>query len=127
MFIIIFFLGNHQGEILLFNISPNGTNIFLKETIPGKINTKYLLIHEKVLSIKGHQHGITGLVANDEVLVSSDTNGTILIWNIRTMLQVNVIEPADNSGITSLSLWKNCIIAGYANGMIRFFDAMNGK
>jgi WD40 repeat protein len=102
-------VGNHQGEILVFNIPQNGTNIFLKETIPG------------------HQHGITGLVSNEDVLVSSDTTGTILIWNIHTMLQTNVIEPVDDSGITSLSMWKNCITAGYANGMIRFFDAINGE
>lgn len=29
-------LGNHQGEILLFSVPQKGTNIFLKETIPGK-------------------------------------------------------------------------------------------
>lgn len=51
----------------------------------------------------------------------------ILIWNIRTMLQVNNIQPVDNSGITSLILWKNCIGAAYGNGMIRLFDAVNGK
>jgi hypothetical protein len=51
----------------------------------------------------------------------------ILIWNARTMLQRNVIQPVDDSGITSLALWKNCITAGYANGMIRIFDAINGK
>jgi hypothetical protein len=51
----------------------------------------------------------------------------MLIWNIRTMLQVNVIEPIDHSGITSLSMWGNCIIASYANGMIRFFDAAHGE
>jgi hypothetical protein len=51
----------------------------------------------------------------------------MLIWNIRTMLQINTIEPIDHSGITSLSIWKDCIIASYANGMIRFFDAAHGK
>ncbi|CAF4046095.1 unnamed protein product [Rotaria sp. Silwood2] len=98
-------VGNHQGEILIFSIPPKGSNIFLKETVPG------------------HQYGITGLVSNNELLVSSDTNGTILIWDNRTMLQKHVIEPMDDSGITSLSIWKNCIAAGYANGMIRLFDA----
>ena len=77
--------------------------------------------------IVGHPHGITGLVSNDEFLVSSDTTGMILIWNIRTMLQVNNIQPIDNSGITSLAMWQNCLGAGYANGMIRFFDVVNGK
>jgi len=77
--------------------------------------------------IPAHQHGITGLVSNDEFLISCDTSGTILIWNIVTWLQINAIEPVDNSGITSLSMWKNCIIAGYANGMIRVFDAVNGE
>jgi hypothetical protein len=43
------------------------------------------------------------------------------------MLQVNVIESIDESGITSLAIWRNCIAAGYANGMIRFFDAENGE
>jgi hypothetical protein len=43
------------------------------------------------------------------------------------MLQTNVIESVDDSGITSISMWKNCIAAGYANGMIRFFDAVNGE
>ncbi|CAF4536944.1 unnamed protein product, partial [Rotaria magnacalcarata] len=33
----------------------------------------------------------------------------------------------DDSGITSLSIWKNCIAASYANGMIRFFDAESGQ
>lgn len=51
----------------------------------------------------------------------------ILIWNIRTMLQVNNIQPIDNSGITSLAMWNDCLAAGYANGMIRFFDIVNGK
>jgi len=43
------------------------------------------------------------------------------------MAQINAIQPADTSGITSLAIWNNCIIAGYANGMIRFFDPENGK
>ncbi len=43
------------------------------------------------------------------------------------MLQTNVIEPQDSSGITSLSMWQNCIAASYANGMIRFFSAQHGK
>jgi hypothetical protein len=30
------FLGNHQGEIFVFSIPPTGTNIFLKETMPGQ-------------------------------------------------------------------------------------------
>ena len=59
--------------------------------------------------------------------MSSDTTGMILIWNIRTMLQVNNIQPVDNSGIISMVLWKTCLAAGYANGMIRFFDVVNGK
>jgi len=79
------------------------------------------------LDLIGHQHGITNLASNDEFLVSSDTTGMMLIWNTRTMLQVNVIEPIDHSGITLLSMWKNCIIASYANGMIRFFDAVHGE
>ncbi|CAM4920892.1 unnamed protein product [Rotaria socialis] len=103
----IFFVlaSNHQGEILIFSIPQKGSNIFLRETTPA------------------HQHGISGLVSNDTLLISSDTTGAILIWNNRTLLQTNAIEPMDDSGITSLSLWKNCIAASYANGMIRFFDA----
>ncbi len=31
-----YFIGNHQGEILVFNIPQKGTNITLKETILGK-------------------------------------------------------------------------------------------
>jgi hypothetical protein len=31
-----YFIGNHQGEILVFNIPQKGTNITLKETIRGK-------------------------------------------------------------------------------------------
>ncbi|CAF4965791.1 unnamed protein product, partial [Rotaria magnacalcarata] len=98
-------VGNHQGEILMFSIPPKGSNIFLRETTPA------------------HQYGISGLVSNGTLLVSSDTRGAILIWNNRTLLQTNTIEPMDDSGITSLSIWKNCIAASYANGMIRFFDA----
>ena len=51
----------------------------------------------------------------------------ILIWNAGTMSQINSIAPLDDSGITSLSMWQNCIAAGYANGMIRFFDVANGE
>ncbi|CAF4805770.1 unnamed protein product [Rotaria socialis] len=91
------------------NIPQKGSNIFLRETTPA------------------HQHGISGLVSNDTLLISSDTTGAILIWNNRTLLQTNAIEPMDDSGITSLSLWKNCIAASYANGMIRFFDAESGQ
>ena len=121
-------LGNHQGEILLFSVPQKGTNIFLKETIPGKQQTHFQCIENKrLLFILGHQHGIASLVSNDEFLVSSDTTGMILIWNIRTMLQVNNIQPVDNSGIISMVLWKTCLAAGYANGMIRFFDVVNGK
>jgi hypothetical protein len=43
------------------------------------------------------------------------------------MLQINAIQPIGNSGIISLAMWNNCIIAGYANGMIRVFDAINGE
>ncbi|CAF2468211.1 unnamed protein product [Rotaria sp. Silwood2] len=102
-------VGNHQGEILVFNISPKGTNIFLKETIHG------------------HQYGITYLVSNANLLISSDTSGTILIRNIRTMSQINTIPSIDESGVTSLSIWNNCIVASYANGMIRLFDPENAQ
>lgn len=51
----------------------------------------------------------------------------ILIWNVGTMSQTTSIAPSDDSGITSLSMWKNCIIASYANGMIRIFDVTSGK
>jgi len=51
----------------------------------------------------------------------------ILIWNVGTMSQISSITPIDDSGITSLLMWKNCIIAGYVNGMIRFFDVENGE
>lgn len=43
------------------------------------------------------------------------------------MLQIHAIEPMDHSGVTSLAMWRNCIIASYANGMIRCFDAESGK
>jgi hypothetical protein len=43
------------------------------------------------------------------------------------MAQINAIQPVDDSGVTSLSIWNNCIIASYANGMIRFFDPENGE
>ncbi|CAF1405444.1 unnamed protein product [Rotaria sordida] len=102
-------VGNHQGEILVFNIPPKGTNIFLKETIHG------------------HQFGITYLVSNANLLISSDTSGVILIRNIRTMSQINTIPSIDESGVTSLSIWNNCIVASYANGMIRLFDPENAQ
>ncbi|CAF1066577.1 unnamed protein product [Adineta ricciae] len=102
-------VGIHNGDILVFNIPPKGTNIFLKETLSG------------------HQYGITGLVANDEYLVSSDTTGMILIWNIGTMSQISNIQPTSTEGITSLAMWKNCIIASYANGMIQIFDVENAQ
>jgi WD40 repeat protein len=75
----------------------------------------------------GHQFGITGLIANANLLISSDSSGLILIWNVRTMAQINAIQPIDESGVTSLSIWNNCIIASYVNGMIRFFDPENGE
>ena len=33
----------------------------------------------------------------------------------------------DHSGVTSLALWQNYLIAGYANGMIRIFDTKHGE
>ena len=79
------------------------------------------------ISNLGHQSGISALIANAHLLISSDTNGVILIWNVRTMAQINAIEPFDQSGVTSLAIWNNCIVASYANGMIRFFDPENGE
>ncbi len=75
----------------------------------------------------GHQFGITSLVSNANLLISSDTSGVILIWNVRTMSQINAIQSVDESGVTSLAMWNNCIAASYASGMIRFFDPENGK
>jgi len=75
----------------------------------------------------GHQFAITSLIANANLLISSDTSGVILIWNVRTMSQINAIQSVDESGVTSLSMWNNCIAASYASGMIRFFDPENGK
>jgi WD40 repeat protein len=122
---LFFCIGNHLGEILIFTIPQKGTNIFLKETIPGKNQN---VISKKILILNlGHQFGITSLVSNSNLLISSDTSGVILIWNIRTMLQINLIQSIDESGITSLAIWNNCIAASYANGMIRFFDPENGK
>ncbi|CAF1646220.1 unnamed protein product [Adineta ricciae] len=102
-------VGNHLGEVLVFNIPQKGSTITLKETITG------------------HQFGITSLVSNANLLISSDTSGFILIWNVRTMSQINVIQPIDDSGVTALSIWNNCIVASYANGMIRFFDPENAQ
>ena len=42
------------------------------------------------------------------------------------MSQINALQPIDDSGVTSLTIWNNCIIASYANGMIRCFDPENG-
>jgi hypothetical protein len=80
-----------------------------------------------IVDIIGHQFGITCLTSNSNLLISSDARGMILIWNIRTMSQINVIHAIDDSGVTSLSLWNNCIIAAYVNGMIRLFDPENGR
>ena len=43
------------------------------------------------------------------------------------MSRINAIESIDESGVTSLAIWNNCIAASYANGMIRFFDPENGE
>ena len=75
----------------------------------------------------GHQYGITSLVSNDSSLMSSDTSGRIVIWNVSNLQQRHDIEPMDHSGVTSLALWQNCLIAGYANGMIRIFDTKHGE
>lgn len=82
---------------------------------------------KKISPYLGHQFAITSLIANANLLISSDTSGVILIWNVRTMAQINAIQSADDSGVASLSIWNNCIIASYANGMIRIFDPENGK
>ena len=43
------------------------------------------------------------------------------------MLQIHVLQRSDESGITSLALWNNCLAAAYANGMIRIFDVEHGE
>jgi len=94
-----------------------------------------LVKNKKILFLKktnhflnlGHQFAITSLIANANLLISSDTSGVILIWNVRTMAQINAIQPLDESGVTSLAIWNNCIVASYANGMIRCFDPENGE
>jgi hypothetical protein len=50
-----------------------------------------------------------------------------VIWNSSNLQQRLDIEPMDHSGVTSLALWQNCLIAGYANGMIRIFDTKHGE
>ena len=75
----------------------------------------------------GHEFGITSLASNTNLLLSSDTSGLMLVWNARSLSTINTIRSVDESGITSSALWNNCIVASYANGMIRFFDPENGR
>jgi WD40 repeat protein len=86
------------------------------------VNDCYLSVY-----LEGHQHAITSLASNDDLLISSDLIGSIIVWNSRTMSQYHCIKPIDESGIVSLALWEDCLVAGYANGMIRIFDTEHGR
>ena len=47
----VYLLGTHDGHILVFNIPPNGRNIYLRETIKGNMMKFYFIIYTSVICL----------------------------------------------------------------------------
>ncbi|CAF0931934.1 unnamed protein product [Didymodactylos carnosus] len=118
--------GSVNVHIHMLPNSPNKSGLEKHSFFISSVALLKPYISESSIYARAHQCGVTNIVSNDEILISSDTLGVILIWNISTMLQRNKIDPVSDSGITSMGLWNNYLASSYANGMIRIYDVEAG-
>ncbi|XP_025094587.1 WD repeat-containing protein 54-like isoform X2 [Pomacea canaliculata] len=103
-------VGTESGKILVFRIPSKGTDVTLQSTL------------------KGHSCSICDLASKENIVVSGDSMGNILVWkfNGSNSQQVTSI-PGSGSPCNSLGLWKDVLVAGYGSGHLRVFSASTGK
>lgn len=103
-------VGTESGKILVFSIPPKGTNVTLQNTL------------------KGHTSPICDMAAEKDMLVSSDNAGNISVWKLSASDASQVASIAGSgSPCNSVCLWKGVIVAGYASGHLRLFNANTGR
>lgn len=72
--------------------------------------------------LKGHQGGISSLIACKDRLISSSADRTIKIWNTAESLLVNSIEAHDDYIYTMVALQPNQTVSGGRDRTLRIYD-----
>lgn len=72
--------------------------------------------------LKGHQGGISSLIAFENRLISSSADKTIKIWNTGESLLVNSIEAHDDYIYTMAALQPNQTVSGGRDKTLRIYD-----
>ncbi|XP_052770600.1 WD repeat-containing protein 54-like [Mya arenaria] len=103
-------IGTQQGQILVFDVPPKGTNVSLVNTL------------------QGHNVAVCDLVGDGDSLVSSDEDGNIVIWKCQgsSLSQSGKIDGKGES-CCSLAIWKGILVAAFGNGQIGVYDLATGR
>ncbi|XP_059169121.1 WD repeat-containing protein 54-like [Physella acuta] len=102
-------IGTDDGSILVFSLPVKGTNIKLEHTLTG------------------HKAPISDLASEQNTLVSADDMGCIIVWKLNggDFDQVSNIK-ANGWPCNSVAIWKGVIVAGFASGHLRVYNATTG-
>ncbi|XP_013393021.1 WD repeat-containing protein 54 isoform X2 [Lingula anatina] len=105
-------VGNHKGDILVFEIPPKGINVSLLEVL------------------QGHSSAICDLASDGELdgrVFSSDDSGAIVMWKAGEPFQQMLKISGAGSPCCSLAVWKNMVVGGYGSGHLRLYNTDTGN
>ncbi|CAG5133572.1 unnamed protein product [Candidula unifasciata] len=102
-------VGTETGAILMFDVPAKGNNITLLDTVCK------------------HQAPVSDLTSEKDVLASADDLGTIIMWTFNG-IKLSPVTSIRGTGwpCNSLALWKSVVIAGFASGHLRVYNANSG-
>ncbi|XP_060073028.1 WD repeat-containing protein 54-like [Ylistrum balloti] len=104
-------VGTQLGEIAVFDIPPKGTNITTKE------------------SLTGHKQPICDIASEGNTMVSSDEQGSIIVWSLQDETSIRQREVIKGNGnpCSCVCLWKKIIVGGFSNGQLKVYSANTGR
>jgi len=102
-------VGNHDGEILVFDVPARRTNITVAETL------------------RGHHVPVCALEADGDRMLSGDDMGNLVLWQAGENFQPLINIQGDGWPSSSLCLWKDVIVAGYGTGHLRIYSTASSN
>ncbi|BFZ00999.1 hypothetical protein BsWGS_04038 [Bradybaena similaris] len=102
-------VGTETGAILMFDVPPKGSNVILMDTVCK------------------HEAPVSDLTSEKDVLASADDLGTIILWKFNGV-KLSPVTSIRGTGwpCNSLALWRRVLIAGFASGHLRVYNANSG-
>lgn len=103
-------VGTHTGNILTFAFSSATKHATPKATL------------------KKHSAAIGDIASFERTLVSGDDVGTVCIWRYDDNEDISLTHTSKSFGTpcTSVSAWKEVVLAGFSTGHVRLFSIATG-